>query len=115
MFDRATCATMRMAEHPSVGLKHLQELKQLLKLAAKASPQTVIENQHLGSLYKGDADEKRTKSQLHSTEPIPTTSGHPDLAEPPSASAAESPDPFASTAARGSQRSTLLSEKGGAQ
>src|SRR5262245_39055923 len=34
MFDRATCAAMPLADHPTVGIKHLRALRDLLTSAA---------------------------------------------------------------------------------
>jgi hypothetical protein len=58
MFDRATCAAMPLADHPSVGVNHLRALSELLKSAAGTKGENLIETQHLDSSRKGDADEK---------------------------------------------------------
>ena len=62
MFDLATCATMPLVDHPYVGIKHLQALKELLKSAAEGTDADVIETQHLDLSRKGDADEKKEKT-----------------------------------------------------
>src|SRR5262245_33547774 len=55
MFDRATCAAMPLADHPTVGIKHLRALRDLLISAAGTRDENLIETQHLDSSRKGDA------------------------------------------------------------
>jgi hypothetical protein len=113
MFDRATCAAMSLAEHPSVGVTHLQALKQLLPGAAGTGRQNLIETQHLDSSRKGDADEEKENATPHPTRPISTTSGHADLVDPPPRSAAESSEPARATVSRDPRLSRPLPKKGG--
>ena len=112
MFDRASCAVMRLSEHPYVSAKQLYELRTLLKYAAGTTGESVIESQHLG-LEKGDADEEREKAQQHATQPVSDASGHADLADPAPRSARESLVASGAVASRGSLSSQPLSGKGG--
>ncbi len=113
MFDRATCAVMCLSTHPFVSITHLLALKELLTCAARASGEGVIENQHLDSSRKGDADEKRENIQPHATQPVSAARANAGMAAPPSGSATESLAPSASTVSPSSLRSPLLPEKGG--
>ena len=115
MFDRVTCATMSLAVHPTVGIKHLRALRDLLTSAAGTRKENLIERQHLDSSRKGDADEKKVKTPPHATESVSVSSGHADVAGFAARSATESLDPAGATVARGSRRSRSLPRKGGEQ
>jgi hypothetical protein len=113
MFDRASCAVMRLSEHPYVSAKQLYALTTLLKYAAGTTGEGVIESQHLGSLEKGDADEEREKVQQPATQPVSDAGGYANLADPAPRSARESLVASGSVASRGSLSSPPLSGKGG--
>ena len=80
MFDLATCATMPLVDHPYVGIKHLQALKELLKSAAEGTAADVIETQHLDLSRKGDADEKKENTTPHATRSVSIADSHTALA-----------------------------------
>jgi hypothetical protein len=113
MFDLATCAAMPLVDHPYVGIKHLQALKELLKSAAEGTAADVIETQHLDSSRKGDADEKKEKTPPPTTQPVSVPDNHAALGIPAPRSATASLASARATAARGSQRSPRPSSKGG--
>src|SRR5262245_66489584 len=79
MFDLATCMSMPLVDHPYVGIKHLQALKELLKAAAEGTAADMIRTQHLGSLRKGDADEKKKKTPPSTTQPVSGANNHAAL------------------------------------
>jgi hypothetical protein len=115
MFDPAVCASMRLSEHPYVPAKSLRALAALLTSAARAPGEDVIENQHLASSPKGDADAKRENIRPHATEPLSAAGGHPVLARSTPRGATESLAPPPSAPARGAQGSRSRSGKGGAR
>jgi hypothetical protein len=115
MLDRATCAAMSLADCPTVGIKHLRALRDLLTSAAGMRDETLIETQHLDSPRKGDADEKKEKTSTHATESVSISSGHAALAASATRSATESSGPARATVSRGSRRSRPLPRKGGGQ
>jgi hypothetical protein len=113
MFDLATCATMPLVDHPYVGIKHLQALKELLKSAAEGTAADVIETQHLDLSRKGDADEKKEKTLPLTTQPVSGPDDHAALGIPSPRGATASLASARATTARGSQRSPRRSSKGG--
>ena len=113
MFDRAACAAMPLADHPTVGIKHLRALRDLLTSAAGTRDENLIETQHLDSSRKGDADEKKEKTSPHTTQSVSVTSDHADLAVTAPRSATESLGPAGAIVSRGSRRSRPLPKKGG--
>ena len=115
MFDPATCAAMPLVDHPYVGLKHLQALKELLKSLAGEAAIDVIETQRLYSSGKGDADEKEEELPSLATQPVSATDSRSALGIPAPRSATASPAPARAAAARCSQQSPRRSSKGGAR
>jgi len=113
MFDLATCATMPLVDHPYVGIKHLQALKELLKSAAEGTAADVIETQHLDLSRKGDADEKKEKTPTLTTQPVSGLDYDAALGIPAPGSATASLASARANVARGSQRSPRRSSKGG--
>jgi len=113
MFDRVTCAAMPLADHPTVGIKHLRALRDLLTSAAGTRNENLIETQHLDSSRKGDADEKKEKTSTHATQSVSVTSDHADLAVTAPRSATESLAPARAIVSRGSRPSRTLPRKGG--
>ena len=113
MLDRATCAAMPFADCPTVGVKHLRALRDLLTSAAGTRNENLIETQHLDSSRKGDADEKKEKTSPHATQSVSVTSDHADLAVTAPRSATESSAPARAIVSRGSRRSRPLPRKGG--
>src|SRR5262249_21395160 len=85
---------------PSVGIKHLRALRELLKCAAGTKGEDLIEMQHLDSSREGDADEKKEKTSPHATQSVSVTSGHAALAASAPRSATESLGPARATVAR---------------
>jgi hypothetical protein len=113
MFDRATCAAMPLADHPSVGVNHLRALSELLKSAAGTKDENLIETQHLDSSRKGDADEKKENTTPHATRSVSITDSHTAVADPAPRRAAESLGAARTNVPRGSRRSSSLPRKGG--
>lgn len=113
MFDPGACAAMPLVDHPYVGIKHLQALKELLKCAAGVAAADVIETQHLDSSRKGDAGEKKKKRPSLTTQPVSVTDNHTALGTPAPRDTTASLAPARATAARGPQRSPRRSSKGG--
>ena len=115
MFDRATCAAMPLADHPSVGVNHLRALGELLKSATGTKGENLIETRHLDSSRKGDADEKKENATPHATRSVSITDSHTALVDPAPRRAAESSGAACRTVPRGSRRSSSLPRKGGRQ
>ena len=113
MFDRATCAAMPLADHPSVGVNHLRALSELLKAAVGTKGENLIETQHLDSSRKGDADEKKENTTPHATRSVSIADSHTALADSAPRCAAESSGAACRTVPRGSRRSSSLPRKGG--
>src|SRR5262249_13995166 len=113
MFDRATCAAMPLADHPTVGIKHLRALRDLLTSAAGRREENLVEKQQLAWFRKEDADEEKEKKKPHGTQSVSVTSDHADLAVTAPRSATESLAPARAIVSRGSRRSLPLPRKGG--
>jgi len=113
MFDRVICAALPLADHPSVGIKHLRALRELLTCTTRTSGEDLVETQHLDSLRKGDADEKEEKTSPHATRSVSASGGRANLATLAARSAAESVGPARATISRGARRSRPLPKKGG--
>src|SRR5262249_42199227 len=113
MFDRATCAAMPLADHPTVGIKHLRALRDLLTSAAGRRDENFIEKQHLYLSRKGDADEKKKKKSPQGTQYVSFTKNYTPPAVTAPRSATESLAPARAIVSRGSRRSLPLPRKGG--
>jgi hypothetical protein len=94
MLDRAICAALPLADHPSVGIKHLRALRELFTCMTGTSGEDLIETQHLGSSRKEDADEKKEETSPHATRSVSASSGHSDVATLATRGATESADPL---------------------
>ena len=78
MFDRAICCTTRQGDSPIVGCDDLRRLRALLLQTRSHSTSNVIQDQHLDSFLKGDADVHHSQSSPRGAvapvrSPSPTT------------------------------------------